>query len=379
MSLQRTPLYPMHLKYHGKMIDFGGWELPVEYEDTGIIAEHNQVRRQAGLFDVSHMGEVEVRGENAASFVQNLVVNDISPLAEGQICYSPMCYPDGGCVDDLLVYKYSPDHFFIVVNAANADKDFAWMQQQSFPGATLANLSSSYAELALQGPEAEDVLQKVCNADLGAIKYYWFKPLVKISGIDCIVSRTGYTGEDGFEIFIAPDRACEVWEAILSTGAGRVNPIGLGARDSLRFEAKLPLYGHEIDRDITPLEARLDRFVKLGKPSFIGKEALVRQNAAGPQRLLAEFEMIGRGIPRPHYEIKKDGQVIGWVTSGGYAPTLDKNIGLALIRHEFATAGEQFDVIIRDKPVRARIGEGIFYKRQRATVLSRASSSSDRA
>ncbi len=365
MPLQRTPLYPMHLKYHGKMIDFGGWELPVEYEDTGIIAEHHHVRRQAGLFDVSHMGEVDVRGARAAAFVQHLVVNDISPLEEGQICYSPMCYPDGGCVDDLLVYRFSPDHFFIVVNAANTDKDFAWMQEQAIPGATLANLSSDYAELALQGPEAEDVLQKICDASLSAIKYYWFHPRVKIAGIDCIVSRTGYTGEDGFEIFIAPDRACEVWEAILSTGAGRVAPIGLGARDSLRFEAKLPLYGHEIDRDITPLEARLGRFVKLGKPDFTGKEALVRQSQAGPQRLLIEFEMIGRGIPRPHYEIQKDGRVIGWVTSGGYAPTLDKNIGLALIRHEFATVGEQFDVIIRNKPVRAQVGEGIFYKRKK--------------
>jgi len=365
MSLQQTPLYPMHQKYHGKLIDFGGWELPVEYEGSGIIAEHHQVRRQAGLFDVSHMGEIEVRGAKAAAFVQNLVVNDITPLAEGQICYSPMCYPDGGCVDDLLVYKFSPEHFFIVVNAANTGKDFAWMQEQAIPGATLTNLSSGYAELALQGPGAEAVLQKLCDVDLGAIRYYWFDPRVKIAGIDCLVSRTGYTGEDGFEIFIAPDRACEVWEAIMAAGGGRVLPIGLGARDSLRFEARLPLYGHEIDREITPLEARLDRFVRLGKPSFIGKEALVRQNAAGPQRLLAEFEMIGRGIPRSHCEIQKDGQVIGWVTSGGYAPTLDKNIGLALIGQEFATAGAQFDVIIRGKPVRAQVGAGIFYKRKR--------------
>jgi len=363
MKLQRTPLYPMHQKYHGKMIDFGGWELPVEYEGSGIIAEHHQVRRRAGLFDVSHMGEVDVRGEGAASFVQNLVANDTGPLAEGQICYSPICYPDGGCVDDLLVYKFSPDHFVIVVNAANTDKDFTWMQEQAIPGATLANLSSSYAELAIQGPGAEAVLQKVSDADLSAIKYYWFNPLVKIAGIDCIISRTGYTGEDGFEIFTAPDRACEIWEAIIAAGGGEVSPIGLGARDSLRFEAKLPLYGHEIDREITPLEARLGRFVKLGKQSFIGKEALVRQKAAGPQRLLAEFEMIDRGIPRSHYEIQKDGRVIGWVTSGGYAPTLDKNIGLALIRHELATAGEQFDVIIRGKPVRAQVKDGIFYKR----------------
>ncbi|MGD0154159.1 MAG: glycine cleavage system aminomethyltransferase GcvT [Thermacetogeniaceae bacterium] len=365
MELQRTPLFPMHLKYRGKMIDFGGWELPVEYEDTGILTEHRHVRRHAGLFDVSHMGEVDVRGEQAEAFVQNLVVNSISVLAENQICYSPLCYPDGGCVDDLLIYKYARDHFFIVLNAANTDKDFTWMQQQVWPGVSLQNLSSSYAELALQGPEAEAVLQRLCDADLGAIRYYWFHNQVQIAGIECIVSRTGYTGEDGFELFTGPEWACSLWEAILEAGQGRVLPIGLGARDSLRFEAKLPLYGHEIDKEITPLEARLDRFVKLNKPSFIGREALAGQYQTRPQRLLVEFEMVGRGIPRAHYEIQKDGQVIGWVTSGGYAPTLDKNIGLALVKREFAASGEQFDVLIRNKPVRAQVGEGIFYKRQK--------------
>jgi aminomethyltransferase len=294
-----------------------------------------------------------------------LVVNDISVLAEGQICYSPMCYPDGGCVDDLLVYKYAGDHFFLVINAANTEKDFAWMQAHSLPGVTLANLSSSYAELALQGPEAEAVLQKLCDADLGAVKYYWFNPQATIAGIDCIVSRTGYTGEDGFEVFTGPEWACSLWEAIIEAGGGNTLPIGLGARDSLRFEAKLPLYGHEIDREITPLEARLDRWVKLSKPPFIGKDALRGQQEQGPGRLLVEFEMVGRGIPRAHYEIQRDGQTIGWVTSGGYAPTLDKNIGLALMGREFAAPGEPIDVIIRNKPVQARVGKGIFYKRPR--------------
>ncbi len=363
MELRRTPLYPMHLKYDGNMIDFGGWELPVEYKATGILAEHHQVRRKAGLFDVSHMGEVDIRGEQAGAFVQELVTNDISTLKENQVCYSPMCYPDGGCVDDLLVYKHSRDHYFLVINAANTDKDFAWMQEHKIPGVTLENVSSRYAELALQGPLAEGILQSICDTDLKEINYYWFRPGVKVAGIDCLISRTGYTGEDGFELFTSPDKACDLWEAILEAGKGAVLPIGLGARDTLRFEAKMPLYGHELDKGITPLEARLDRFVRLDKPSFIGKEALARQKEKGPERLLVEFEMTERGIPRAHYEVQKNGQNIGWVTSGGYAPTLGKNLGLALVKSEFAKPGEEIDIIIRNKPVKARTGQGLFYRR----------------
>ncbi len=365
MELRRTPLYPMHLKYDGNMIDFGGWELPVEYKVTGIIEEHHQVRRQAGLFDVSHMGEVDIRGEQAEAFVQELVTNDISTLKENQVCYSPMCYPDGGCVDDLLVYKHSRDHFFLVINAANTDKDFAWMQEHKIPGVSLENVSDRYAELALQGPLAEGILQPLCDVDLSTIRYYWFRAGAKVAGIDCIISRTGYTGEDGFELYTAPDKACELWEAILEAGKGTVLPIGLGARDTLRFEAKMPLYGHELDRDITPLEARLDRFVRLDKSSFIGKEALARQKEKGPGRLLVEFEMTGRGIPRAHYEVQKNGQNIGWVTSGGYAPTLGKNLGLALIKSEYARPGVEIDIIIRNKTVKARTGKGLFYRRSK--------------
>ncbi len=365
MGLRRTPLYPMHVKYDGNMIDFGGWELPVEYKTTGILAEHHQVRQKAGLFDVSHMGEVDIRGEQAEAFVQELVTNDIGPLKENQVCYSPMCYPDGGCVDDLLVYKFSKDRFFLVINAANTDKDFAWMQEHKIPGVTLENVSDRYAELALQGPLAERVLQEICDTDLKEIKYYWFLPGVKVAGIDCLVSRTGYTGEDGFELFTSPDRACELWEAILEAGRGTILPIGLGARDTLRFEAKMPLYGHELDRDITPLEARLDRFVRIDKPSFTGREALARQKEEGPERLLVEFEMTGRGIPRAHYEVQENGQNIGWVTSGGYAPTLGKNLGLALVKSEFARPGIEIDIIIRNKPVKARTGQGLFYRRPR--------------
>ncbi len=363
MELRRTPLFPMHQQYQGKLIDFGGWELPVEYAGTGIIVEHHQVRREAGLFDVSHMGEVNVAGHRAEAFVQNLVVNDISVMASGQVMYSPMCYEHGGCVDDLLVYKYDPAHFLIVVNAANTDKDYRWMQDHLIPDVALANVSNDFAELALQGPLAGQVLQGICDADLGAIRYYWFHPAVRVAGIDCMISRTGYTGEDGFEIFVSPERACEAWSAIMRAGAGKVLPVGLGARDTLRFEAKMPLYGHELDEGITPLEARLDRFVKLDKPGFIGQEALARQKDAGPQRLLVEFAMLGRGVPRAHYDAQTDGQSIGWVTSGGYAPTLDRNIGLALIGRDFADIGGEFQVIIREKPVKAIISKGIFYHR----------------
>ncbi|NLW07876.1 MAG: glycine cleavage system aminomethyltransferase GcvT [Clostridia bacterium] len=366
MGLQRTPLYSMHQKYHGKMIDFGGWELPVEYRETGIIAEHHQVRKQAGLFDVSHMGEIAVRGEKAESFIQQLVTNDISGLKENQICYTPMCYPDGGCVDDLLIYKYSAENFLIVVNAANTDKDFAWMREHKpAAGVSLDNMSASYALLALQGPLAQDILQNICNVNLQTIKYYWFLPSVKVAGYDCIVSRTGYTGEDGFELFVAPEHAADLWEAIITAGRGAVLPAGLGARDTLRFEAKLPLYGHELDEDISPLEAGLGRFVKLDKDSFIGKEALLRQKERGLQRILVELEMIGRGIPRSHYEIFVNGQNIGWITSGGFAPTLNKNIGLALVKKEYANPGQELDVMIRNKPVKACVGKGIFYRRSR--------------
>lgn len=363
MGLRRTPLFAMHQKYGGKLIDFGGWELPVEYR--GIIAEHHQVRSEAGLFDVSHMGEINVVGEQAEKFVNKLVTNDISDMAANQIRYSPMCYDDGGVVDDLMVYKFNDTHFLLIVNAANTEKDFTWMQEHLLPGVKVANVSDSYAEIALQGPLSREILQPLCDVDLESIKYYWFRPGVKVAGMECLVSRTGYTGEDGFELYVDPDHACALWEAILDAGEGRVAPCGLGARDTLRFEAKMPLYGHEIDRNITPLEAGLDRYVRLDKESFIGKEALLRQKAEGPGRLLMELEMTGRGIPRSGYEVQKNGEKIGHVTSGGYAPTLDRNLGLCLIKREYARPGEEIAVIVRNRAVGARTGKGLFYRRQK--------------
>lgn len=363
MTLKQTPLYPMHLKYNGKLIDFGGWELPVQYEGMGILKEHHMVRESAGLFDVSHMGEVLIKGEKAEDYVQKLVTNDVRSMKENQVLYNLMCYPDGGVVDDLLVYKYNTQHYLLVVNASNTDKDFQWMQDNLIPGVEATNISAEYAQLALQGPKAQEILQQIVDVDLDSIKFFWFNPSVKVSGVECIVSRTGYTGEDGFEIYIEPDQAVFVWEEILNAGGENVSPIGLGARDSLRFEAKLPLYGQEIDRDITPLEAGLGFFVKMNIGDFNGREALAKQKEAGLQRKQVEFEMAGKGIARSHFEVEKDGEKIGWVTTGMHSPTFGKAIGLALIKKEFTEPGTEIDIIIRGKGVKAVVGKGLFYKK----------------
>jgi aminomethyltransferase len=354
----------MHLKYNGKMIDFGGWELPVQYEGMGIIKEHNLVRESAGLFDVSHMGEVFIKGDQAEDFVQNLVCNDVKTIRDGQVLYSPMCYPNGGVVDDLLIYRYNPRKYLLVVNAANVDKDFAWMTQNLIEGVTADNVSDQYAQLALQGPKAQEILQKISSVDLNSIRFFWFNPAVKISGIECIVSRTGYTGEDGFELYMKPDEAYFIWEEILSAGEDMVAPVGLGARDSLRFESKLPLYGQEIDKDITPLEAGLGYFVKLDGDDFIGKSALKQQKENGLKRKLVEFSMVGKGIPRSHYEVQKNGETIGHVTSGLHAPTFKKPIGLALVNIEYSQPGTEIDIMIRDKAIKAVVETGIFYRKK---------------
>jgi len=354
----------MHLKYKGKIIDFGGWELPVQYEGMGIIKEHHMVRESAGLFDVSHMGEIMITGEKAEDFVQKLVCNDVSTMRNFQVLYSPMCYPDGGVVDDLLIYKYHPAKFLLVVNAANVDKDFAWIKENLIEGVEAENVSQQYAQLALQGPRAQEILQTLTPTDLDQIKFFHFNPSTKIAGIDCMISRTGYTGEDGFEIYVAPEYAVELWEEILKAGGELVNPIGLGARDSLRFEAKLPLYGQEIDKDITPLEAGLGYFVKLDNGDFIGRSALLEQKQSGLRRKLVEFEMVGKGIPRSHYEVAADGVTIGHVTSGMHSPTFKKPIGLALIDSRYSAPGTEIDIIIRGKAVKAVVGQGIFYRKR---------------
>jgi len=362
--MKKTPLYEVHIKLGGRMIDFGGWALPVQY--TGIIEEHLAVREKAGLFDVSHMGEIIVEGPDAASYIQGIITNDITGLCIGQISYSPMCYHNGGVVDDLLVYKLNDEKFLIIVNASNTDKDYEWMKSNLAGNVLVENVSDKYAQLALQGPESESILQKLANIPLSDIKFYNFRENVNIGGITSIVSRTGYTGEDGFEIYVDSDKAEAMWNLVMEAGKDKgLVPAGLGARDTLRFEAALPLYGHELSPGITPLEVGLEKFVKLEKEcDFIGKQALVEQKEKGLKRKLAGFKMIDRGLPRNGYDVEVNGEKIGYVTTGGFSPSLKLNIGLALISAEYAKKGTEIGINIRGKAVRAEVVKKPFYSKK---------------
>ena len=359
--MKQTPLYEKHCALGGKMIDFGGWLMPVQY--SGILDEHEHVRNTAGLFDVSHMGEIKVEGEGAASYLQKLVTNDLSGAAPGRAIYSPMCYPSGGVVDDLLIYKLSEKSYLVVVNAANTDKDFSWFEQQLSDNVKIENVSEQYAQLAIQGPNAQKILQTLTDVSLDEIKFYRFQSGVPLCGIPSIVSRTGYTGEDGFEIYLPSEKAASLWDALLTAGSelGLV-PAWLGARDTLRFEAALPLYGHELSEEISPLEAGLGRFVRFGKDDFIGREALIRQHETGPCRKLVGFEMTGRGIARHGFAVMAQDARIGSVTTGNYSPTLKKNLGLALIDPDFS--GENFEIVIRGKTVEAAVISLPFYTKK---------------
>ena len=362
--LKRTPLFEKHIQYGGKLIDFGGWELPVQY-GTGILAEHKMVREKAGLFDVSHMGELVVSGAGAHDFIQSLITNDLEKIGDGETIYSPICREDGGTVDDLIVYQIARDDFFVVVNAANTDKDFAWFKEHCPAGLLCENRSNDYAQLAVQGPMAEKIVQSLTDFDLESIKFFHFALHVVVAGVDCLVSRTGYTGEDGFELYCAAEKGPALWDAILAAGKEEITPIGLGARDTLRFEAKLPLYGHEITDEISPVEAGLGFFVRTEVESdFLGKSVLAAQKGGGLTRKLCEIEMIGRGIPRAGYKVVKDGEEIGFVTTGMFAPTLGKNIALAMLPVESAAPGTAIEVVIRDKPVAAEVKKGIFYSKK---------------
>lgn len=359
-QLKRTPLYEAHLAAGAKMIDFGGWEMPVQYK--GILEEHRAVRTAAGLFDVSHMGEIEIKGPKALETLQHLITNDASKLVTGQVMYSPMCYPHGGVVDDLLVYKLAEDNYYIVVNAANTDKDLEWMQENSLLETTVVNRSDATAQLALQGPKALSVLQNLTQVRLAELGYYRFTR-GKVAGVECLISRTGYTGEMGFELYCAPEQVRQLWDGILAEGQQRdgVMPIGLGARDTLRFEAGLPLYGHELSENINPLEAGLGSFVKIDKKGFIGKSALVLARAMGVKRKLVGIEMVERGIPRSGYVLTKEGKEIGFITSGTFAPSLGKNLGLGFVPVELSREGTELEVIIRGKGVKAVVVPTPFY------------------
>jgi aminomethyltransferase len=359
--LRKTPLNDVHRASGAKMVDFGGWDMPVQY--SGILDEHKAVRTAVGLFDVSHMGEIEIRGPQALDLVQQMSTNNAAKLQPGQAQYSGLLYEHGGFVDDILVHKVADDSYFICVNASNQDKDFEHIAAQNRFDCTVENAGPKYAQLAVQGPQALATLQKLTQTDLASIRYYWFKD-GEVSGGWARIARTGYTGEDGFEIYVAPELAAARWDEILDAGREfGIKPAGLGARNTLRLEAKMALYGHEIDASITPLEADLSWIVKFDKGDFTGKTALEKQKAAGLKRKLVGFEMRGRGIARDGYEVRLDGAPAGWVTSGGPAPALNKNIGLCYLPAGSAQPGVAIQIMIRNQPVEAVTVPTPFYKR----------------
>lgn len=362
-TLNRTALFASYAEHGGKTIDFGGWDLPVQF--SSIKAEHEAVRTKAGLFDVSHMGEVLVSGTGALPYLQKMMTNDVSKLKNGQAQYTAMCYEDGGTVDDLLIYKRGEDDYLLVVNASNIDKDLEWMNKHATEAVEILDASSSYALLALQGPVAEKVLQSLTTEPLNEIKFFRFKENVEICGQNVLVSRTGYTGEDGFELYASPESIVILWQAILMAGKSEgVVPAGLGARDTLRFEAGLPLYGQELSKDISPLEAGLGFVVKVNKEDdFIGKEALAGQKENGTPRKLVGLEMIDNGIPRTGYKVLINDEEVGEVTTGTQSPTLQKNIGFALIETEHADIGAEVIVQVRKRQLKAVIIATPFYKR----------------
>lgn len=353
--MKKTVLNQVHHQAGARMVEFGGWEMPVQY--SGVIAEHLAVRKAAGLFDVSHMGEIEVSGLQAFDFLQHATINDVAALADNQVQYTALCYPSGGVVDDLTLYRFAADNYLLCVNAANIDKDFTWLQkllaESDFSELTLLNRSSEYAQLALQGPLAEKILAELTESDLAAIKYYWFIEGT-VAGISTLISRTGYTGEDGFELYCPAADGVKLWQALMSAGEpfGLV-PTGLGARDTLRLEKAYALYGHEITADILPLEARLGWITKLKKGDFVGSQALLRTKQTGLTRKLIGLQLTEPGVPREHYPVFCAGREVGYVTSGTMSPCLKKGIALALVEAAVADAEQPLQIGIRKRQVAA--------------------------
>jgi aminomethyltransferase len=363
---RRTPLNATHRSLGAKMVDFAGWDMPVQYH--GVVEEHLAVRTHAGLFDVSHMGEIEIRGASALDAVQRLTCNDAAKLSPGLAQYSAFTTERGTFVDDIIVYCMAPDRYFICVNAGNTPKDFAWVRSHLTPGAEAFNRSEEFAQIALQGPEAAAILRGVAESDVDSMKSFSFVE-APVAGISCLIARTGYTGEDGFEMYCASSRAAELWDTLMAVGApfGLI-PCGLGARDTLRLEACLMLYGNDIDDSTSVLEAGLNFILKLNKGEFIGRETLLRQKEAGTTRKLVAFEMVERGVARHGYPVAIDGVEAGQVTSGTFVPFLKKNLGMAYLPSPAAREGREFDVMIRGKATRARVVKSPHYKRQSRTA-----------
>jgi aminomethyltransferase len=363
--LKRTPLYEQHRAIGARLVEFGGWEMPVQY--SSILEEHEAVRTRAGLFDVSHMGEFKVEGADAPAFLQYLVPNDVSRLAIGQALYTQLCLPNGNIIDDMLIYHLADQHYMLVVNAGNIDKDFAWVekQAQNFKQVQVVNQSDTTALLALQGPVAQTILQPLTEVDLSSIRYYHFAPGA-VDGIHCLISRTGYTGEDGFELYCAPVDVVKLWNDLLEDGKPHgLLPAGLGARDTLRLEAGYCLYDHELNEETNPLEAGLGWTVKFDKGNFIGRDALLEIKESGLERKLIGVELLDRGVCRVGHIIYENEHPIGSITSGAPSPTLHKNIGMGYVVIAYAVVGKTVDVDIRGRRVAAQIVALPFYKRKK--------------
>jgi len=375
-ALRRTPLYEQHRAAGAKLVPFAGFEMPVQY--SGLIEEHRAVRGAAGLFDVSHMGEFRVQGPGAEAFLQQLTPNDVSKLAAGRAHYSGLLTEEGTYIDDLLCYRLGDEDFMLVVNAANVEADWAWVEGRAAAWNSgegnaaggndrveVADVSDDYALLALQGPRAVEILSELTDEDLSAIRYYGFAQ-GEVAGRPAILSRTGYTGEDGFELYVAPGDAGEIWERLLATGEGRgLVPAGLGARDTLRLEAAMALYGHELTRETTPYDAGLGWVVKLDAADFVGSGALRAQKEAGVERKLVGFEVEGRGIARQGHEVAIDGEAVGEVTSGTWSPTYEKALGLAYVDAAHAAPGTEITLRVRRREIPGRIVEIPFYRREK--------------
>ncbi len=352
MGLKKTALHDIHVKLGARMVDFAGFHMPIQY--SSIRAEHLRVRNTVGLFDVSHMGEFELTGAQALDMVQKVTINDAAQLHIGQAQYTAMCYPDGGIVDDLLVYRFK-DRFWMVVNAANKEKDYQWVTENQIEGCDIRDISDRITQLAVQGKKADAALQKLTEIDLSAIPFYWFVE-GPLADIPMVISRTGYTGEPGFELYFENAHAEEVWNHIMEAGREfDIEPIGLGARDSLRLEKKMCLYGNDIDHTTNPLEARLKWITKFEKGDFIGKDALLKIKEEGVNRSLVAFKLNGKGFPRKGYKIFKDGKEIGVVTSGTVSPVIEQGIGMGYVTKGYGKSGTEIEIEIRRKKIPATV------------------------
>jgi len=354
-NLKTTPLLDLHKELGAKLVPFAGWNMPIQF--AGVLSEHTCVRERVGLFDVSHMGEIEVKGKDAKNFLQFLLSNNVEKMFDGSILYSLMCYETGGVVDDLLAYRFSENHYFLCVNASNSDKDYDWIARHASSfNVNIKNTSSETSQLALQGPDAKNVLQSLCDISLDDLSYYNFRKGM-VNNVESLISRTGYTGEDGFELYLSPEKVSEVFRSLMEQGRSYgVQPIGLGARDTLRIEMGYPLYGNEIDNNPTPLDAGLGWVIKFDKGEFLGRGSLLKQKEQGSlRRKLVGLKLLTRGVPRAHYQVFKNGESVGEVTSGTFSPTLNTGVGLCYVSSEYSDIGNHLDVKIRDQLVATEV------------------------